>query len=95
MSPIWLAHGVDRRSREFVVIQQPSGAGRRADVNIVDKAILDHLFAGDNAVMRDDHVVGSNELFGLKNDDGVELAGIPATHNVARVLGDERIEVRS
>eukprot|EP00972_Heterocapsa_arctica_P078734 11609921-Heterocapsa_arctica.AAC.1 len=31
MSPIWLAHGMDRLIRELAVVKQPSGTGRRAD----------------------------------------------------------------
>eukprot|EP00972_Heterocapsa_arctica_P078311 11547014-Heterocapsa_arctica.AAC.1 len=61
---------MDRLSCEVAVVQQPSGTGSRADVNIFDKAILDHLLAGDNAVMGDGHVVSPNELSSLKNDDG-------------------------
>eukprot|EP00972_Heterocapsa_arctica_P012821 1885403-Heterocapsa_arctica.AAC.1 len=62
MSPIGLAHGIDWQFRKVAVVQQPSTTVGSADVNIVDKAILDHLLTGDNAVMGDGHAVSLNEL---------------------------------
>eukprot|EP00972_Heterocapsa_arctica_P050344 7401663-Heterocapsa_arctica.AAC.1 len=62
MGPIGFAHGIDWQFGKVAIIQQPYGAASRANVNIVDKAKLDHLLAGDNAVTGDGHVMSTNEL---------------------------------
>eukprot|EP00972_Heterocapsa_arctica_P025264 3721578-Heterocapsa_arctica.AAC.1 len=86
---------MDRLVRNKRIIQKPVSAARRANKYKVNKLECNHLLTGYYDVIRDGHIVGREELSGLKDDNSVVLSRFPAPDNIPRVIMEKRVEVRS